>query len=143
MTALVKGANIEKLKHSMEAAIASGEGIQIEIPVEHYHTSSLYGRRAIAPAGAVIISKVHKADHITIAIRGSCVVVDEMGIRKTIEAPQVFVTPAGTQRAIHVLTEIEWVTVHTCTEQDVPTIESLLTCDTMQEYNNLFLGDIT
>ena len=141
MTALVKGANIEKLKHSMEAALAAGEGTRANIPIEHYHTSNLYGRRAKAPAGATIISKVHKVDHITVAICGTCIVVDESGVRTTVEAPQVFITPAGTQRAIHAITNIEWLTVHACEEQDVPTIESLLTCDTMQEYNNLFLGE--
>jgi hypothetical protein len=59
---------------------------------------------------------------------------DENGEKRDVFAPQVFVTPAGVQRAIYAHTEVEWLTVHACEETDVDVIEKLLTCSSMDEY---------
>lgn len=136
MNAVAKGAHIVELKQSMKAAINEGELIQIVPPLEHYHTPELYGRRIFVPAGATVVTKVHKAEHITVALKGHCVVVDEVGQRHDVVAPEVFITKPGTQRAVYAVTDTEWLTVHACKEQIVENIEKILVCDTMDEYDH-------
>lgn len=141
MNAIAKGAHIVELKTSMHNAINSGELTQIEAPLDHYHTPELYGRRIYVPAGATVVTKVHKSEHITVALKGHCVVVDEIGDRKDIVAPAVFVTKPGAQRAVYAVTDVEWLTVHACEEQVLEKIENFLVCDTMSEYNSLQIED--
>jgi hypothetical protein len=119
-------------------ALASGELAPVETPLQHYHTPELYGRRIVVPAVSVFTTKVHKTDHISIALRGYITIIDTTdGSQKEVRAPDVFVTPAGTQRIVYVHEEVEFMTVHPCKEQDIEAIEKALTCDTMAEYNTL------
>jgi len=138
MTDLVNASHITELKDSMQSAIAAGDLTQIEAPLDHYHTDELYGRRIYVPAGATVITKVHKSEHITVALKGECVVVDEIGDRKEVIAPAVFVTRPGTQRAVYAITDTEWLTVHAYQGvKDLENIENFLVCDTMDQYNSL------
>jgi hypothetical protein len=129
---------IDEFSDAIREALVSGELAPVETPLQHYHTSELYGRRIVVPALSVFTTKVHKTDHISIALRGHITIMDGKG-NKIIEvkAPDVFVTPAGTQRVVYVHKEVEFMTVHPCKEQDLEAIEKTLTCDTMAEYNTL------
>lgn len=118
-----------ELKAHMAASISSGDMEQIKPPLEHYHTSDLYGRRIFVPGGTVVVTKIHKVEHITVALKGSCTVIDEKGIKYEVTAPAVFVTKPGTRRAVYAHTDVEWLTVHACQEQDVKVIEQMLVCD--------------
>jgi hypothetical protein len=131
--------SLDELRFAMDAAKAAGELPEGYSETTHYHADGLYGRRTFAPAGSTILTVVHKAQHITLALKGIATVIDEVGNRKDVFAPAVFITEPGTQRAVYAHTDVEWMTVHACEEQDVPTIEKLLTCDTMAEYNQLQL----
>ena len=139
MNDLVKGAHITKLKQSMESAINSKEMQQVQFPLEHLFTETQYARRIFVPAGATVVTAVHKSEHITIALKGHCVVVDELGDRRDVIAPSMFVTQPGTQRAVYAVTDTEWATVHTYTDEDksLETVEKTLVCDSMQAYENL------
>ena len=127
---------IADLQQAMVEAIASGDQVEIKGDTQHYIVPGmLYGRRTNVPAGATIISAVHKVPHITVALKGIATVVGEDGEKRDVFAPNVFVTPAGVQRAIYAHTEVEWLTVHACEETNVEVIEKLLTCKSMDEYN--------
>lgn len=138
MNDLVKGLHIAKLKQSMENSINSGELKQVEFPLEHYFTPTQYARRIFVPADHTVVTAVHKSEHVTVALKGHCVVVDELGDRQDVVAPAVFITKPGTQRAVYAVTDTEWLTVHTYTDEDksLPTVEKMLVCDTMQQYEN-------
>ena len=121
--------SIDTFKASLAESIASGETTPVNPPLEHYHTSDLYGRRIFVPGGTAIVTKVHKVEHITVALKGRCTVVDEHGIKQEVVAPAVFVTKPGTRRAIYAHDDVEWLTVHACKEQNLEVIEQLLVCD--------------
>ena len=92
-----------------------------------------------SPADHTVVTAVHKSEHITIALKGHCVVVDEIGDRKDIIAPCIFVTKPGTQRAVYALTDTIWATVHSYQDEDksLETVRKELVCDTMEEYAQL------
>lgn len=141
MNDLVKGAHITKLKQSMESSINSGELEQVEFPLDHYFTPTQYARRIYVQAGATIVTAVHKSEHVTVALKGHCVVVDELGDRHDVIAPAVFITKPGTQRAVYAVTDTEWLTVHTYTDEDksLEAIGKVLVCDNMEQYEDALL----
>ena len=141
MNQVAKGSHIVKLKQSMESAISSKEMQRVSFPLDHYHTATQYARRIYVPAGSTVVTAVHKSEHITIAVKGHCIVVDENAERFDVIAPAVFVTKPGTQRAVHAITDTEWVTVHTYTDEDksLGAIEKALVCDSMEQYENALL----
>ena len=133
--------SIDEFRHAMAEAISSGDQVQITGDTTHYVVpGALYGRRTSVPAGATIISAVHRVPHITVALKGIATVVDENGEKKDIFAPQVFITQAGAHRAIYAHTDVEWLTVHACEETELPKIEKQLYADSMAEYNQLQIG---
>ena len=129
--------SIDELDASMRAYIAEHSLENVSPEPIHYHTSELYGRRIVVPTGVVFTTKVHKSDHIAVCLRGHIIIMGEKGVRREVKAPDVFITPKGTQRFIFVVDEVEWITIHACEEQDIDSIEKALVCDSMAEYNRL------
>jgi quercetin dioxygenase-like cupin family protein len=82
-----------------------------EFPVEHFHIPGVYARKIFMPSGSVITSRVHKADNISVVASGSCVVVQN-GERWHLQAGDVWVTRAGTKRALYMPEDCVWVTIH-------------------------------
>lgn len=121
--------SLAELKASMAGAITAGEIEQVEPPLEHYHTSDLYGRRIFVKRDTAILTKVHKVEHITVALRGHCTVVDGNGVKTEVIAPSVFITKPGTWRVVYAHDDVEWLTVHACKERDLKVIEQLLVCE--------------
>lgn len=138
MNAVVKELpKIDDITASMDAFLAEHALQRVDPEPTHYHTDELYGRRLVVPTGTVFTTKVHKSDHIAVCLRGHIVIMKEDGQRFEVKAPDVFITPKGTQRFIYVVDEVEWLTIHACKEQDIDRVEKALVCDTMEEYNRL------
>ena len=132
-------ASIDQFRFAIDEGVASGELQSVDVPLFHYHTDNLYGRRVILPAGSVLTSKVHKFDHITMILSGHATIIDEQGIKTEVRAPDMFVTKAGTQRVLLIHEDFDIATVHHCVEHDDDAMINLLGCDTMQEYNEMKL----
>ncbi len=119
----------------MEQAIEGGDLVKIEPTWDHYFANGIYGRRIYVPGGTTVVTKVHMTQHITIALKGSCTMVNEAGEHKEVSAPGVWVTEPGTQRAIFCHDDTEWVTVHaTDIKDDVPAVEDEIFSDSFDEY---------
>lgn len=136
-TEVAPGFVIQNFDVKLQEALAKGEVEEGKQEITHYQTDDLYGRRCRIPAGTVGATLVHKYDHIAICLSGTVVLVDQNGEKTTITAPAVVITKKGTQRAVLAVTNVDWVTVHHCENQDLDNIESILGCKTMTEYQNL------
>jgi quercetin dioxygenase-like cupin family protein len=133
----INAQHIADLKNAMQQAIDDGEIAKVDAPLEHYFAAGLYGRRIFVPAGTTVVTKVHKVQHIAIALKGTCTVIDQDGKKSIVSAPSVFITEPGTQRAIFCHDDVEWITVHASESNDVQVIEKNVTCDSFEEYNML------
>ncbi len=133
----INAQHIADLKNAMQQAIDDGEIAKVDAPLEHYFAAGLYGRRIFVPAGTTVVTKVHKVQHIAIALKGTCTVIDQDGKKSIVSAPSVFITEPGTQRAIFCHDDVEWITVHASDSNDVQVIEKNVTCDSFEEYNML------
>lgn len=79
-------------------------------PLEHSFAPGLYARQVTCPAGAVIVTKLHKTEHFIFMLKGRVRVVTEEGPVEIV-APCMFRNPIGVKRAVHVLEETVWVNV--------------------------------
>lgn len=95
---------------------------QIECEVKHIFAPGVYAREIFMPAGAVVVGKIHKHRHVNIISKGKAEVITEFG-KVMIEAPCTFVSEVGTKRAVHVLEDMIWTTIHPTEETDLEKIE--------------------
>jgi len=100
-----------------------------QFPLKHSFGDGLYAREIQTPAGQIIVTKIHRFAHPFFLLKGKAIIVTEEG-EKTIEAPYWGITPAGTKRALYIVEDVIWVTVHRVnikengtTEQDLKSIE--------------------
>lgn len=96
---------------------------QVEIPVQHYFSQGVYAREITIPAGVILTGEIHKFKQLNILSKGKMQVYTEEGIRE-VEAPFTVVSPPGTKRIAHTLTECVWTTIHGTDETDVEIIKS-------------------
>ena len=96
-------------------------------PLEHSFAPGLYARQVTCPAGAIIVTKLHKTEHFIFMLKGRVQVVTEEGA-KEIVAPCMFKSPVGAKRAVHILEETVWVNVHYNPEniEDLDKLEDVL-----------------
>lgn len=99
---------------------------QVELPTDHFFADGMYARAVYRPAGAVIVGRVHKREHLYIIMSG-CVDVttlDGAVVRHT--APAVIVSQPGTQRVVYAVTDSLCMTVHRTDKTDLSEIEEEL-----------------
>ena len=125
---------IEALRYSMEEACRRGLMEEFEPPVDHLFCAGLYARRNYVNAGVTVVTKVHAKEHVCIVLFGKCHVYDETGKKSIIIGPDMFITKAGTQRAIHCETETSWINVHCSSTDSVDEIENEIFTETYAEY---------
>ena len=70
------------------------------------------------PEGHAIIGKIHKHAHLNIISKGLVVVSTEDGTQE-LEGPVTFTSYAGTKRAVLVLKDTIWTTIHVTNETDL------------------------
>ena len=113
-------AKVVSLQDFIEAGISSGNLIDTldSCILKHYYAPIVedygcgtYARELFMPQGTVIVGKIHKHSHVNILSKGKVVVMTEEG-RKTIEAPSTFISQAGTKRAVYIVEDAIWTTIH-------------------------------
>lgn len=134
-----KGEIAETFLTAMRKGYETGELIELEDQLEHYHPEGLYGRKQALNAGSFEVGKVHKKESLTMVLKGTLVVVDEEGNRITHTAPDIWITPVGTQRVIYAVTDAEWIGVWPTNLKTIDEIEQELTCTSMDEFNRMSL----
>lgn len=102
---------------------------QVECPLEHTFTKGLYTRQITMPAGAAVVSKIHKTQHPYVILKG-VVDVYRKGDREftRLKAGHRGITEPGTERLLLVHEETVWVTFHPnpTDEQDLEKLEEFI-----------------
>ena len=95
---------------------------QLELVNQDLFCPGVYIRLLEMPAGSTVVSKIHKTEHFAIALSGKAMVV-YADRKEIVEGPKIMVTKPGTQRALHILEDATWLTIHATEETDVDVIE--------------------
>lgn len=94
-------------------------------PLQHFFTPGLYIRQIFMPAGALIVTEIHKTTHPYVVSAGRCLVYLEKEKRwDAVEAPHFGITTPGTRRFLIVVFDTVWTTFHPTNKTDVLEIEN-------------------
>ena len=77
---------------------------QLELKVKHHFSKGVYARELHIPANTTLTGEIHKFENLNILSQGTMLVSTEEGIVQ-VEAPFTVVSPAGTKRIAHTLTD--------------------------------------
>ena len=105
----------QELRQSIAAleAVAKADPNSFDtLDVMHHFTSGIYCRTVLMRAGDIVVGKIHKREHIVVVSAGRARVVSEEFGAKEIIAPAVFKSPPGVKRALHILEDMVWTTIH-------------------------------
>ena len=122
---------IPQSKESRDSIIALQEAMQNmdsaldKFPLTHHFAPGLYAREMFLPANHAVIGKIHKHSHLNILVKGRVIVATEDG-KKELKGGDVFTSYAGTKRAVNVLEDTIWITLHPTNETDLEKIEDEL-----------------
>ena len=110
------------LQEQLEKGIESGDMQSAEINVVDYFAPCVYMRQMNAKAGTLMVSKMHRTEHMNILLTGSLTVATENGI-ELLTAPLVIKSMPGTKRIGYFHEDSSWITVHPTGETDLELIE--------------------
>ena len=79
--------------------------------LEHTFTDSVYGRKWIAKAGTLWVTRKHLVQHQFVILKGTVSVWID-GVETVYEAPYHGVTQVGTRRVLYIWEDTEWITFH-------------------------------
>jgi hypothetical protein len=125
---------IFSLQDKMTESIKNGEIEDVEgdctlinyfTPKSEEYGCHMYAREFTMPKNACIVGKIHRHAHLNFITRGEIVVVTDGGLNRY-KAPVTFVSEPGTKRAVFVVEECTWTTVHLTSvagEENLDTIE--------------------
>ena len=94
----------------------------IDVPVDHHFAPGIYMRQMNAKAGTLVVSKMHRTEHMNILLTGSLTVATEDGI-ELLKAPLVIKSMPGTKRIGYFHEDSSWITVHPTQTTDLDLIE--------------------
>ena len=106
---------------------------QLDLKVIHHFSKGVYARELHIPAGVTLIGEIHKFENLNILSAGTMVVTTEDGM-KEVSAPFTVVSPPGTKRAAHTLTECVWTTIHGTEERNIDLIKNHFIAASEQEW---------
>lgn len=101
---------------SMEQMLALQE-VMLDMPqapgmdTTHHFSGGMYCRKIVIPKDTVVVSKVHKTEHLFIGCVGELQVAGQ-GETYIIRPGDIVPSPVGTKRVVHALTDVVVLTVH-------------------------------
>ena len=126
----VTGSDFVRRTQQLQDALIQGldPTEKIEFPIKHYFAHGTYVREMHAPAGSLIVGKMHKHDHICIMLQGRAIVYNEHG-QEEITAPYTFISHQGVKRIFIVLEDMIFQNVHPANTTDLEQLEKDLIVD--------------
>ena len=102
---------------------------QVDCQTKHYFGPSIYIREVTMPAGAVVIGKPHRKDHMCVMLQGRMIIVDAEGNQKELVAPMTFVGSAG-RKVAYILETTVFQNILATDETNIEVLENMLVDNT-------------
>lgn len=89
-----------------------------EMPVIHHFAPDVYARQMDANAGDLVISRMHRTEHLNVLLKGSISILTEEGVQH-LTAPMVMKSAIGSKRIGYFHEDSSWLTIHSNPENIV------------------------
>lgn len=113
---------VRDVQSKVQNSINNNEMPEGEAPVTHHFAPNVYMRQMDAKAGTLVVSKMHRTEHLNILLKGGVTVITENGI-EYLKAPMILKSMPGTKRIGYFHEDSSWVTVHPTEQTNVDEIE--------------------
>jgi hypothetical protein len=128
------------------AAYVGTQTEPVDLPLNHIFTrgtpgacGGMYTREIFMPAGAWVVSHIHRTAHPFVVLSGMALVwTQEKGV-ETLTGGYLGITTPGTRRILYIVQDTVWATFHATDMQDVKAIEGVL----LEPHVNPYLEDKT
>jgi hypothetical protein len=118
------------ISEKVEKLLAQVEQMpQVDCQTKHYFGPSIYIREVTMPAGAVVIGKPHRKEHMCVMLQGRMIVVDAEGNQKELVAPMTFVGGAG-RKVAYILETTVFQNILATEETNIDVLENMLVDNT-------------
>lgn len=97
---------------------------QVECKEAHYFAPGLYVKEVTMPAGAVIVGKPHKTEHLCVMLQGRMRIVNDNGEVIELVAPTTFVGKPG-RKIAYILETVVFQNIFATTETDINKLEAM------------------
>jgi len=140
-TLIEERSNIKALASAMTASIEAGEIDELKPTTNHFFVPdtksglNVYAREMKLPKGAVAVGKIHRGRTLNIISQGKFDTVID-GETVTIQAPHIWVSQPGVQKAAYITEDVTWVNIHITeheAESKLPMIEKDVIAETFDE----------
>jgi len=111
---------------------------QVEFPLQHFYLPGVCVRVMFIPAGSALTGKIHKHVHIAILAKGTLRLADAENA-VIVEAGYVAYGKPGIKRLGYAETDCVFINVLSTDIQDIEELESELTVDTFDQYEQFLL----
>lgn len=95
---------------------------QLDIPIVHHFSKSVYAREMQMPKDSIVVGKIHKHQNMCIISKGEVSVLSIDGLVR-LKAPCTFVASPGAQRVIYAHEDTVFTVIHGTDETDLEKIE--------------------
>jgi hypothetical protein len=112
-------------------------GDSLTCPLKHSFADGIYVREIFIPKGLFIVGKIHKHEHPNFLMSGTVDIVTEEGSTRLV-GPCAMISPSGTKRALHSITDLVWITVHhnPTNTQDIAELEGKVIAESFEVYDS-------
>jgi hypothetical protein len=114
------------IKQSLDnLTVAVKSAPQVECPEKHHFGPNVYIKEVTLPAGAVIVGKYHRHEHLCNMVSGRMIVVDSEGNRTELVAPMTFMAKAG-RKIAYIIETVVFQNIYSTSETDIQKLEDMI-----------------
>lgn len=114
------------IKQSLDnLAVAVKSAPQVECKESHHFGPNIYIKEVTLPAGAVIVGKHHRHEHLCNMVSGRMIVVDSEGNRTELVAPMTFMAKAG-RKIAYIIETVVFQNIYSTSETDIQKLEDMI-----------------
>jgi hypothetical protein len=97
---------------------------QIECEEKHHFGPNIYIKEVTMPAGALIIGKHHRMEHLCNMVSGRMFILQEDGSKKELVAPMTFMAKPG-RKVAYIVETVVFQNIYSTSETDIEKLENM------------------
>jgi hypothetical protein len=113
---------LEKKISTLYEATAAQPQVQCE--EKHHFGPNIYIKEVTMPAGALIIGKHHRMEHLCNMVSGRMFILQDDGSKKELVAPMTFMAPPG-RKVAYIVETVVFQNIYSTSETDIEKLENM------------------
>jgi hypothetical protein len=97
---------------------------QIQCEEKHHFGPNIYIKEVTMPAGALIIGKHHRMEHLCNMVSGRMFILQDDGSKKELVAPMTFMAPPG-RKIAYIVETVVFQNIYSTSETDIEKLENM------------------